>query len=106
MSFKHPKKLSNLDISVNNNMIEQVDHFNYMGATLDQNITWNPHLDNVSIKVSRVTGLLRKLQYILPKHILFTIYNSLNHSYLIYGLLVWDFRNGRVIKILQKKLYV
>ena len=57
--FKHPKKLSNLNITVNNKIIEQVDYFNYLGITLDQNITWTPHLDKVSIKISRVTGLLR-----------------------------------------------
>ena len=94
--FKHPKKLSNLNITVNNKIIEQVDHFNYLGITLDQNITWTPHLDKVSIKISRVTGLLRKLQHIFTKHILITIYNSLIHSYLIYGLLVWGFRSARV----------
>ena len=48
--FKHPKKLPNLNITVNNKIIEQVDHFNYLGITLDQNITWTPHLDKVSIK--------------------------------------------------------
>ena len=94
--------MSNPNITVNNKIIEQVDHFNYLGVTLDQNITWTPHPDKVSIKISRVTGLLRKLQHIFPKHILITIYNSLIHSYLIYGLLVWGFKSGRV-KILQKK---
>ena len=73
--FKHPKKLPNLNITVNNKIIEQVDHFNYLGITLDQNITWTPHLDKVSIKISRVTGLLRMLQHIFPKHILITIYD-------------------------------
>ena len=98
--FKHPEKLSNLNITVNIKIIEHVDHFNYLGITLDQNITWAPHLDKVSIKISHVTGLLRKLQHIFPKHILITIYNSPIHSHL-----AWGFRSGRV-KILQKKLYV
>ena len=81
--FKHPKKLSNNNITVNNNIIEQVDHFNYLGVTLDQNITWNPRLDMVSIKILRVTGLLHKLQHNL--YILITICNSLIHSYLIWS---------------------
>ena len=94
--FKHPKKLSNLNITVNKKIIEHVGHFNYLGVTLDENIMWTPHLDKVSIKISRVTGLLRKLQHIFPKHFLITIYNSLIHSYLIYGILVWVFRSTRV----------
>ena len=47
--FKHPKKLYNFNITVNNNIIEQVDIFNCLGANLDPNITRNPHFDKVSI---------------------------------------------------------
>ena len=102
--FKHPKIITNFSITINNSTIEQVDHFNFLGVALDQNVTWNPHVDKVSIKISRVTGLLRKLQHYFPKHILITIYNSLIHSHLMYGLLVWGFQSMRVEK-LQKKSY-
>ena len=62
--FKHPKIMTNFSITINNSIIEQVDHFNLLGVTLDQNITWNPHVDKLSNKkISRVTGLLRKLQH-------------------------------------------
>ena len=77
--FKHPKIITNFNITINNSTIKQVDHFNFLGLTLDHNITWNPHVDKVSIKISRVTGLVRKLQHYFPKHILIIIYN---HSFL------------------------
>ena len=96
--------MSNLDITVNNKIIEPVDHFNYLGITLDQNITWTPHLDNVSIKIYRVNGLLRKLHHIFPKHILIIIYNSLIHSYLLvfsHGVLEVD-----VLKFFKKAIRV
>ena len=48
--FKHPKIMTNFSITINNSTIEQVDYFNFLGLTLDQNITWNPHVDKVSIK--------------------------------------------------------
>ena len=48
--FKHPKIITNFSITINNSTIVQVDHFNFLGVTLDQNITWNPHVDKVSIK--------------------------------------------------------
>ena len=59
--FKHPKKLSSLNITVSNKIIEQVDHFNYLGITLDPNITWTPHLDKVSKKISRVSNIQHSL---------------------------------------------
>ena len=85
---------------------QQVDYFNFLGVTLDQNIPWNPHVDKVFIKITRVTGLLRKLQHYFPKHILITIYNSIIHSRLMYSLLVWGFQSMRVEKLQKKKLYV
>ena len=48
--FKHPKIITNFSITINNSTIEQVGHFNFLGVTLDQNNTWNPHVDKVSIK--------------------------------------------------------
>ena len=81
----------NFIITVNNCTIEQVDYFNFLWVTLDRNIIRNPHGGKVSIKISRVTSLLRKLHHYFPKHILITIYNSLIHSHLTYGLLVWGF---------------
>ena len=73
---------------MNNSTIEQEDNFNFLGVTLGQNITWNPHVNKVSIKLSCVTGLLRKLQHYFPKHILIPSNNSLIHCHKIYGLLV------------------
>ena len=48
--FKHPKTLPKLNITANRNLIGQVSHFNVLGITIDENITWNPHIRNTSIK--------------------------------------------------------
>ena len=42
--YKHPKVVPKLNISVNGNPIVQVEDFNYLGITLDQHITWTPHI--------------------------------------------------------------
>ena len=42
--YKHPKVVPKLNILVNRNPIDQVDDFNYLGITLDQHITWTPHI--------------------------------------------------------------
>ena len=38
--FKHPKVTPKLNISVNDNQIDQVDEFNFLGITIDKSVTW------------------------------------------------------------------
>ena len=75
---------------------------NFLGITLDQNITWKPHITKMAIKLARVAGVLNKLKHISPQHILLTIHNSLIQPHLIYGLYLWGLNCTR-LKILQKK---
>ena len=101
--FKHPKIIPKLNILANGNPIDEVQEFIFLGITIDQNISWTPHIRKISIKFSRVIiGVLRKLKRIFPQHILRLIYNSLIHPNLIYGLNLWGFQHKR-ITILQKK---
>ena len=100
--FKHLKVVPTLKLLINGNPIEQVTNFNFLGITIDQNITWSDHITKISIKVARVIGILSKLKHIFPRNILRIIYNSLIHPHLIYGLYLWGFSSKRLI-ILQKK---
>ena len=66
MFYKHPKTLPKPNITANGNLIGQVSKFNFLGITIDENITWNPHIRNTSIKIARFIGILRKLERIFP----------------------------------------
>ena len=101
--FKHPKVIPKLNISVNDNQIDQVDEFNFLGITIDQSVTWVSHIRKIALKISRVVGILRKLKRTIPQYILRTICNSLIHPHLIYGLNLLSFKHKR-ITVLQKKL--
>ena len=100
--FKHPRTIPKLSISINDNPVEQVTNFNFLGITLDQNITWNDHISKISIKVARVIGIMNKVKHIFPHQVLRTLYNSLIHPHIIYGLYIWGFCPKR-LTILQKK---
>ena len=99
--FKHPRTIPKISISINGNPVEQVTNFNFL-PKLDQNITWHDHISEISIKVARVIGIMNKLKHIFPHQILRTLYNSLIHPHLIYGLYIWGFSPKR-LTILQKK---
>ena len=100
--FKHPRTIPKLNISINGNQVEQVTNFNFLGITIDQNLTWKDHISKISIKIARVIGIMNKLKHIFPHQILRTLYNSLIHPYFIYGLYIWGFSPKR-LTILQKK---
>ena len=94
--FKHTRTIPKLSISINGNPVEQVTNFKFLCITLDQNITWNDHISKISIKVARVIGIMNKLKHIFPHQILRTLYNSLIHPHLIYGLYIWGFSPKRL----------
>ena len=104
MLFHTPRKsVIHPNIFVNQNQIEFVDTFEYLGIVLDKNVNWKAHLAKISTKLSKVVGIMCKLKNTLPKEILRTLYNSLFLPYVNYGLLCWKSRIKDVIK-LQKKV--
>ena len=65
---------------------------------LDSKLSFKEHVQNVVNKVSKTLGLLRKLQKILPRPPLITIYKSLIRPHLDYGDIIY--------KVLSIKYYL
>ena len=103
----HPcqKDISNLipSIKINDIEIERVTEIKCLGVIFDETISWKPHIDSVSNKIAKYAGILNKLKNYLPVHVLRTLYFSMIHSNLNYGILIWGFTCQRLIK-LQKKV--
>ena len=53
-------------------------------------LIFDEHLTNVSSKISKTIGLLRKSQNILPRPALLTIYKSFIRPHLDYGDIIYD----------------
>ena len=100
--YKHPKIVSDLNIKINNNPIARVNSFNFIGLHLNCNLRWNTHINMISKKITRVTGLLYKLKYIFPKNILLSLYNTLILPHINYCLLSWGKQNNDILP-LQKR---
>ena len=74
--FKKLKKVCHSPLRFNNNNVSQASSQKHLGLTLDNRSTFEENLTNVSNKVSKTIGLLRKLQNILPSAALLTIHVS------------------------------
>ena len=105
MIFHHrnkslPKKI---EIKINNTVIERVQNFCFLGLTINENLSWKTHLNNISNKVSKYTGVLNNLKHFLPVYILRTLYCSLIQSHFSYCILAWG-SNSKTMEKIQKKV--
>ena len=69
--------------------LERKQFVKYLGVLIDSNLSWNNHVANVALKISKTIGIIARLRHFLPLSVLLNIYNSLIHPYLSYGLVVW-----------------
>ena len=86
--------------------LEQKDCVKYLGVLIDSNLSWQYHINYISLKISKTIGIISRLRYVLPTSILLHIYRSLIHPYVSYGLSVWgqtSKSNLEKILILQKR---
>ena len=77
-------------ISFSNSLIEQATTQEHLGLTLDHKLTFQYHVNENIKKAMKGIGLLRKLQSILPRTSLLTIYKSFIRPHLDYGDVVYD----------------
>ena len=103
----HPNQKGIIDLTpsliMNGIEIERVETFDFLGVTLDENLTWKPHTDKVPTKLFKYSGMMNKLKNYLPRYIMKALYNSLVQSHLNYAIFVWGFKCNRLVK-LQKRL--
>ena len=92
MNFSR-RETPNIPISINNNTIEIVHEYKYLGLTIDQKLTFKKHILNITKKVNQVNGKIFYLKRFLPTYILKKIYYSLIYSRLTQHILVWGGAN-------------
>ena len=89
-------------VSINGIDLERVSEFNFLGLTIQENLSWKSHAEKIANKISKYNGVLSRLKHYLPSNILRMIYCSVIQSNMNYSLLAWGYENKRVVK-LQKK---
>ena len=77
-------------IYFNNKSVKQVPSQKHLGLILDNKLNFQEHLQNIFKKVNKTIELLRKLQNILPREPLSTIYKSFVRPQLDYGEVIDD----------------
>uniref|UniRef100_A0A1B6M194 Reverse transcriptase domain-containing protein n=1 Tax=Graphocephala atropunctata TaxID=36148 RepID=A0A1B6M194_9HEMI len=69
--------------------LEEVENTKVLGLEMDRNLNWNIHVNKICSKISSGLFALRRMSKICSKETLKTIYCSLIHSHISFGLILY-----------------
>ena len=74
----------------NNNNVIQTTTQKHLCIILDTRLSFEKHLETVLCKINKTIGLIRKLQNLLPRTALITLYKAFVRPHLDYGDIIYD----------------
>lgn len=108
ISKNHSNRTVSLNLRSQNNPIEQVEKFRYLGITIQNDLKWNEHTNSISRKISSLGGVIRRIGRKVATNTLTSIYYSCVHSHLTYLSPIWGptLTDGeaKALQILQNKI--
>ena len=97
----HPQKCNSLsitksrtpfkhDYTLKGHILESVDTAKYLGITLSSNMSWEPHINNITAKANKILGFLKRNLQIRQEDTKSLAYKSMVRSNLEYCSTVWS----------------
>ena len=80
----------NIAITMNNQIITEVENHKHLGVVFQSNCTWHEHLNMIISKAWQRINVMRKLKFVLDRKSLQCIYFSFIRPVLEYADVVWD----------------
>ena len=104
---KQKKFDDDLKIKLCGKRLHPTESIKYLGVKLDTNLSWQYHVNDLSIKLNRANALLFKMRKYVNLKILRSIYFAIFDSYISYFSLAWAQNCSTIQRIimLQKKGY-
>ena len=105
--FGHKLYPSVFTVMIDNLILNHVNTAKFLGITVDEKLTWGPHIKQTATKIAKAVGAINRVKNILPQRLLLSLYYTLVYPHLIYCNIVWggacDSHTGKLF-ILQKRV--
>ncbi len=76
--------------------------FKFLGIHIDENLSWKYHIQKVCKKITSANYIINKVKNLIPSSTLKTLYSSLVHSHINYGLQIWG-RSKYIDKVIKSQ---
>ena len=78
-------QFNDISIKIQNVKIMPSNYVKYLGVLIDENLSWDQHVKDLSNKLSRANGIISKLRHYAPKSAVLSVYHAIFYSHMIYG---------------------
>ncbi len=95
-----------LSLRMENEILEQVSNTKFLGLYIDEQLTWSKHIEHCKKKMSSGIYAINMSKNILSTNHLKTLYYSMVHPYITYGIMLWYNtykKHIHKLEVLQKK---
>ena len=100
-------QLNDIALDANNDRLENVTEFKYLGVTINQCLTWHDHIDQLQSKVAKRLGVLKRIKHLLPVYARKIYVTTMVIPILEYASIVCGGKNSKVlmdsIQVLQNR---
>lgn len=79
----------NITLKIGNTFIKGTDTFKYLGLTIQQNLRWETHTNDVCKKIGAITGAIGRIGCGVCPKVLIALYHAHVNSHFTYLLSVW-----------------
>ena len=79
-----------ISIKIQGVKLKPNDQVKYLGLIIDHTLSWDKHINELCIKLSKANGILSKLRHFVPPSTLISVYYAIFYSHLNYSILVWS----------------
>ena len=97
---------TNLELKIDDEVLDRVSHTKFLGIYIDEKLQWDYHINYCKKKVSSGIYAMNACKHLLLPCHLRTLYFSLIHPHLLYGIILWGNaykKHVHKLEVLQKK---
>ena len=108
MIFSYGKTYNLEELAFGSSSISVTSEMKFLGIIIDRNLNFKSHTALISTKISKATGILFRLNNILPQPALKSLYDALIVPHMLYGLEIWysalQCNKDRIFKLQKKSI--
>ena len=101
------RQFNDIALVANNDQLENVTKFKYLGVIINQHLTWHDHIEQLQSKIAKRLGVLKRIKHLLPDNARRIYVSTMVISILEYASIVLGDKNDKVlmdsIQVLQNK---